>query len=57
MGGLFESDWPSGFSYRQDVISDTDERALLGAIAEVAFSAFEMRGVIARRRVAFFGQS
>jgi hypothetical protein len=29
----------------------------LDAIAHVAFSDFEMRGVVARRRVAFFGQS
>ena len=27
------------------------------AIADIAFSDFEMRGVVARRRVAFFGQS
>jgi alkylated DNA repair dioxygenase AlkB len=30
---------------------------LLEAIAEIAFATFEMRGVVARRRVAFFGQS
>ena len=28
---------------------------MLAAIAEVAFADFEMRGVVARRRVAFFG--
>ena len=33
------------------------ERVLLEAIADVAFVDFEMRGVVARRRVAFFGQS
>jgi alkylated DNA repair dioxygenase AlkB len=30
---------------------------LLDAMADIAFSDFEMRGVVARRRVAFFGQS
>ena len=54
---LFERDWPSGFHYREDFITDADERVLLEAIADVAFADFEMRGVVARRRVAFFGQS
>jgi 2-oxoglutarate-Fe(II)-dependent oxygenase superfamily protein len=54
---LFGLDAPPGFHYRQDVITDAEERGLLQAIADVAFSDFEMRGVVARRRVAFFGQS
>jgi hypothetical protein len=54
---LFEHDWPAGFHYHEDFITDADERVLLEAIADVAFADFEMRGVIARRRVAFFGQS
>jgi hypothetical protein len=54
---LFERDWPLGFQYRGDFITDAEERVLLEAIADVAFADFEMRGVIARRRVAFFGQS
>ena len=41
----------------RDFITEADERVLLDAIAHVAFSDFEMRGVVARRRVAFFGQS
>jgi hypothetical protein len=36
---------------------DADDRALVEAIAGIAFSDFEMRGVVARRRVAFFSQS
>ena len=48
---------PPGFQYREDFISGAEETALLDAIASVTFSAFEMRGVVARRRVAFFGQS
>jgi len=55
--GLFGLDVPPGFQYREDFITDTDERALLDAIGDVAFSDFEMRGVVARRRVAFFGES
>lgn len=55
--GLFDLDLPSGFHYRPDFITDADERVLLAAIADVTFSDFEMRGVVARRRVAFFGRS
>ena len=54
---LFEPDLPAGFHYRENFITDADEHDLLDAIAGVAFSEFEMRGVVARRRVAFFGQS
>jgi len=54
---LFEHDLPPGFLYRNDFITEADERNLLAAIADVAFSDFEMRGIVARRRVAFFGQS
>jgi hypothetical protein len=38
-------------------ITEADERILLDAIAGIAVSDFEMRGVVARRRVAFFGRS
>ena len=55
--GLFEHDVPAGFLYREDFITGSDELVLLDAMPTVAFSEFEMRGVVARRRVAFFGQS
>jgi alkylated DNA repair dioxygenase AlkB len=55
--GLFGLDVPPGFQYRDDFITGTDEGFLLDAMAGVAFSDFEMRGVVARRRVAFFGHS
>jgi hypothetical protein len=55
--GLFEHNVPSGFHYREEFITSSDELVLLDAMADVAFSDFEMRGVVARRRVAFFGQS
>jgi alkylated DNA repair dioxygenase AlkB len=54
---LFDDDGPPGFQYRPGFISETEERALLDAMTKLTFSTFEMRGVIARRRVAFFGQS
>jgi len=55
--GLFDHNLPQGFHYRDNFITEADERVLLDAIGHVAFSDFEMRGVVARRRVAFFGQS
>ena len=54
---LFDPDVPDGFVYRPDFISSEDEAQLVDAIRQVEFSAFEMRGVVARRRVAFFGSS
>ena len=54
---LFEHDLPPGLHYRDDFITEAEERELLDAIADIAFSDFEMRGVVARRRVAFFGES
>ena len=54
---LFEPDLPPGFHYREDFITEAAEREVLEAIADVAFSDFEMRGVVARRQVAFFGES
>lgn len=54
---LFEHDLPPGLHYRDDFITESEEGELLDAIAGVSFSDFEMRGVVARRRVAFFGQS
>jgi alkylated DNA repair dioxygenase AlkB len=55
--GLFPPDLPPGFRYEEDFLASSDEEVLLSRIGEVAFSAFEMRGVVARRRVAFFGQA
>jgi alkylated DNA repair dioxygenase AlkB len=55
--GLFDIDVPEGFRLRDDFISSDEEARLVDAIAGVEFSLFEMRGVVARRRVAFFGRS
>ena len=54
---LFEPKLPPGFYYRDDFISVAEEVALVRSIATIAFSTFEMRGVVAKRRVAFFGRS
>jgi alkylated DNA repair dioxygenase AlkB len=54
---LFESDVPNGFKYARAFITAEEESSLVGEIARVEFSSFEMRGVVARRRVAFFGRS
>ena len=54
---LFGVDAPPGFRYRAELIGEAEEQALVEQIGAVQFSTFEMHGVIARRRVAFFGQS
>jgi hypothetical protein len=54
---LFDMDLPNGFQYRNDFITSADEALLAEAIGRLEFSTFEMRGVVARRRVAFFGRS
>jgi len=57
MPSLFPPDLPPGFRYEDAFLTADDETALIARIAEVTFAAFEMRGVVARRRVAFFGQA
>jgi alkylated DNA repair dioxygenase AlkB len=54
---LFDLHLPDGFLYRRDFITREQEASLTDEIARVEFSLFEMRGVPARRRVAFFGLS
>jgi alkylated DNA repair dioxygenase AlkB len=56
-GQLFGWDVPHGFQYRPDFISLEEEARLADEIGRVEFSNFEMRGVVAKRRVAFFGSS
>jgi alkylated DNA repair dioxygenase AlkB len=56
-GSLFDADVPPGFHYRHDFISADEEAQLADQIGRVEFSNFEMRGFVARRRVAFFGGS
>jgi 2OG-Fe(II) oxygenase superfamily len=54
---LFGAPVPDGFHYRPDFISVAAEMSLATDLASLTFSDFEMRGVIAKRRVAFFGES
>ena len=49
------SEVPDGFAYRPEFISAAEEASLADDIASLGFANFEMRGVVARRRVAFFG--
>ena len=54
---LFDPDVPDGFHYRADFLTVEEERALATAIDDVSFDTFEMRGVVARRRVKFYGRA
>jgi alkylated DNA repair dioxygenase AlkB len=54
---LFEPDLPAGFAYREDFLTPAEESELVSHIESIEFATFEMRGVVAKRRVAFFGQS
>jgi alkylated DNA repair dioxygenase AlkB len=54
---LFGVQVPHGFEYRDDFIAIHEEQLLADEISRVEFALFEMRGVVARRRVAFFGRS
>jgi alkylated DNA repair dioxygenase AlkB len=54
---LFDAVVPDGFQYWSDFVAPDEEARLVDAIAGVEFSPFDMRGVVARRRVAFFGHA
>jgi len=54
---LFGPDLPSGFLYHDDFISAAEQAGLVDQLNQLEFSTFEMRGVVAKRRVAFFGAS
>jgi alkylated DNA repair dioxygenase AlkB len=54
---LFDLDVPDGFRYQNDFITPDEELSLAAEIGALEFSTFEMRGVVARRRVKFYGMS
>ncbi len=56
-GSLFDPDVPEGLRHRDDFVTRDEEGQLLADLAGIEFATFEMRGVVARRRVAFFGES
>jgi alkylated DNA repair dioxygenase AlkB len=56
-GALFGVDLPPGFLHRNEFITTAEEADLAAHIAAVEFATFEMRGAVAKRRVAFFGAS
>ena len=55
--GLFGPTLPPGFNHRDAFVSVDEASQLADAIAGIEFGTFEMRGVVAKRRVAFFGHS
>jgi alkylated DNA repair dioxygenase AlkB len=55
--GLFAPDVPEGFLYHADLLGRDEERGLNAAVAGISFDTFTMRGVVARRRVKFYGAS
>jgi hypothetical protein len=54
---LFDVALPDGFVYCREFVTAAEEVQLVNQLGRVAFAPFEMRGVIAKRRVAFFGRS
>ena len=56
-GSLFGPNLPPEFLYQDDFISTAEQAGLVDHINQIEFAAFEMRGVVAKRRVAFFGAS
>ena len=54
---LFAADVPPGFEYRDGFLTPAGEAALVESISCLELDSFEMRGVVARRRVKFFGSS
>ena len=48
---------PSGMRYEERFLTVDEEAALLASVRDVTFSTFELHGVAARRRVAFYGQT
>lgn len=46
---------PAGFSYRADIVTAAEERALVAPIAALSFKPFEFHGYLGNRRVISFG--
>lgn len=55
--GLFgaENSFPEGFRYRSDVLTETEEQALVLAIERLDLAPFEFQGFLGKRRVTSFG--
>jgi alkylated DNA repair dioxygenase AlkB len=52
---MLERQLPEGMRYDDNYLTEEEEAALVESIRSVEFSTYELRGVVARRRVAFFG--
>jgi alkylated DNA repair dioxygenase AlkB len=53
----FDAPVPEGFRYASDLLDGVAEQRLVDEIRRIEFSSFEMRGVVAKRRVAFYGRT
>jgi hypothetical protein len=51
-GSLFGPNLPQGFQYQDDFISKPEQAELVDQVNQIEFSTFEMRVVVAKRRVA-----
>lgn len=56
-GDLFAADrgLPAGFAYREDVISPSEEQAMVERFAALPFKPFEFHGYLGKRRTVSFG--
>jgi alkylated DNA repair dioxygenase AlkB len=51
------AEWPEGFIYQAEFLSEGEEAELVRAIKILEFGAYDFRGYIARRRVVAYGGS
>lgn len=49
------AEWPEGFLYRAEFLSEREEREILLTIRTLEFGAYDFRGYIAKRRVVAYG--
>lgn len=55
MFGAAPPDLPAGFRYAPDLLSPSEQAALVVPMAELPFAAFEFHGFLGKRRTASFG--
>ena len=46
---------PEGFIYREEIITDTEEAALIAELKRLPFKPFEFQGYLGKRRIVSFG--
>ena len=50
------AEWPQGFLYQSNFLTETEEAGLLRTIEDLEFGAYDFRGYIAKRRVVAYGE-